>query len=137
MSRYLDILSTNRPFNLDVDENNRKMFAVNFDAVAAAPVEEWEDEVAKIIEDAGLGTRSSPNRTIFIGRGAVLPTGDGPYITILDSGGVAPLETHNSDLYERLSCEIIIRAKGFQTARTRALAIWRALDGVRDQTVTA
>ena len=134
MSRYLEILATQRPFPFDVDESNRTVFSVNFTALAAGPVEQWEEEIVKVLNDAGLATLGTDT---WVGPASVIPTGSGPYLTVIDTGGRAPDETHNGSTYERLSVQVTIRAAKYRDARTRALAIWRALDGVRDSTVAA
>jgi hypothetical protein len=133
-TRYLEILARQRPFPFDVDDNDRVLFSCNYDALAAAPVTAFEDEIMKLISNAGLGTFGVDS---FIGPDAVVPTGDGPYINIIDTGGLDPMETHNGSTYERLSVQIVVRATNFTAARTRALAVWRTLDGVRDTTVAA
>lgn len=133
-TRYLEIVAIQRPFPFMLDENNRVVFSVNFNAVAAAPVEKFEEEIVKILSDAALATLGTDT---FIGPRATLPTGNGPYIGISDTGGSAPLETQNGDKYERMSVQITVRASDYKTARTRALAVWRELDGKRDVTVAA
>lgn len=134
MSRYVQVLAVQRPFPFNTDENGRVMFSCNFDAVAAGPVEQWEEEVVSVLSGAGLATL---NTDAFIGPAAILPKGDGPYITVIDTGGLSPVETHNGSIYERLSAQIVVRAAKYRVARTRALAIWRALDGLRNETVAA
>lgn len=133
-TRYLEILSMQRPFPTSVDANQRHIFSVNFMAQAAAPVADFEGEMAKLIANAGLGTKGTD---LFIGPLAPIPTGDGPYTTIIDTGGMSPLETHDGALYERLTFQVLVRAKSYTDARTRVLAIWRALDGQRNVTVAA
>ncbi len=141
MSRYLEILATQRPFSFNSDDNQRVMFSVNFSAMAAAPVDAWEEELVKVLIDAGASTgiRSGANPTgdAFVGPTALLPTTGGPFLNINDTGGLAPDETHDSKKYERLSAQIVIRHLSYTAARTRALAVWRALDGLRNQTVAA
>lgn len=135
MSRYLEILAVQRPFPFDQDDSARVMFSVNFDALAAAPVTAWEEELAKLINTAGLGTRGTD---LFIGPAAVLPADHaGPLVSVIDTGGSMPEWTHQDDGYERLSAQIVVRAASYVAARTRALAIWRVLDGVRNTTVVA
>ena len=134
MSRYLELLSVQRPFSIGVDDVNRAMYSCNFVAVAAQPVAKFEEEVGRLVFDAGLGTFGT---NMFIGPPSSVPSGEGPFIHIIDTGGTSPLETHNGDKYERMSCQIVVRGTNRQTARTRALAIWRALDGQRNITVVA
>lgn len=134
MSRYLEILSVGAPEQFNVDENDRAMYSINFEAKAAAPVDAFEEEMAKIISDAGLGTL---NVDMFLGRKREVPTGDGPYVQVIDTGGAPPMETRNADMYERKTCQIVVRAKVTKDARTRANAVWRAIDPTRNTTVTA
>lgn len=136
MSRYLSIEAVQRPFAIGLDDLQRVMFSVNFQAIAAAPVNQWEEEIIKILNTAGLATSGTDT---FIGPAVALPTGNGPYITVLDSGGTAPIQAHGAtgSLYERLSAQVVVRAKSYTVARTRALAVWRALHGVRNLTVAA
>lgn len=135
MSRYLSILANQRPFPFSVDEHNRVVFSVNFRASAAAPVDEWEEELAQVLIDGGIATAIGTD--VFVGEKVTIPNGAGPYIQIGDTGGVEPQETHDGSRYEQLSAQITIRALSYRTARTRALAVWRALDGLRNSTVAA
>ena len=134
MSRYLEIVSLNRPYFTGTDDLNRAMLSCNYYATAAQPVDKFEEEIGRILFDAGLGVF---NTNMFIGPPSTVKEGVGPFITIIDTGGLSPLETHNGDKYERMSFQIIVRANDRKAARTRALAIWRALDGRRNLTVVA
>lgn len=140
MSRYLELLANQRPFPFNVDESLRTMFSCNFSALAEAPTADWEGEILKVIVDAGLAVKPNPPSVvgnIWIGPAATIPAGDGPFIQIIDTGGRPPDYTHDGAKYERLSCQIVVRSKSFAAGRTRALAIWRALDGKRNVTLAA
>lgn len=132
MTRYLEIISTDRPGDVGRDENERAMFSVNFTALAVAPVGDWPREVHSLLKTAGLASDSDTK----IGRSTAAPTGDGPYVHIVDTGGISPDELHGGELYERLSCQVVVRGVSYDTAEARILAIWRELDGQRDVTVT-
>jgi hypothetical protein len=134
LSFYLEVLAVQRPFFIGTDDAGRAMLSVNFIATARQPVAQFEEEIGRIIFDAGLGTFGT---NMFVGPSSSVPSGEGPFVHIIDSGGTSPLETHNGDKYERLSCQVVVRANNRKTARTRALAIWRALDGQRNFTVVA
>lgn len=138
MARYLSIHSVQRPFPIGLDAILFENFSVNFQAIADAPVNKWEEELIKILNTAGLATSGTD---AFIGRSVDLSSlpGNGPHIIVLDSGGAAPIQAHGpaGSVWERLSAQIVVRAKSYTVARTRALAIWRALYRVRNQTVTA
>ncbi len=137
MSVYQEIIAMQSPIDIGSDENKRKMFSVNFEAMATEPVTDFEREIGKLINDASLGTFAVD---MFIGREAILPTGNGPFVSIINTGGSEPESTHNKaagHTYEHLSVQIVTRARGYDAAKTRALAIWRTLDGVRNTTVVA
>lgn len=135
MTRYLEILARQRPFPFALDEHERVMFSCNFDAMAAAPVDTFEEDIAeRILAPLNLATLGVDT---FIGRRAVIPKGAGPYVSIIDTGGRTPDRTHNQDIAERLSFQIVVRGASHVTARSRALAIWRALDGIRNTVVGA
>lgn len=136
MSRYLSILATQRPFDLGIDpKDSRIVFSSNYECVAAAPVSAFEEEIAKVINSASAGTLGTD---MWIGRAANVPTsGNGPFVFIINSGGSYPYETHNNNLYERLAVQIIVRSATYSATRTRAMAIWRALHGKHNVTITA
>ena len=134
MSFYLEIISTTRPFPFNVDDNNRVMFSANFTAEARSVVDDWELEIARLVTDAGLGTF---NTDVFAGPLSVIPKGDGPYISISDTGGAGQTDTHNNDIYEKLSAQVVVRGINYTTTRAKALAVWRVLHGVRNTTVVA
>lgn len=133
-TRYLSIVAVGRPVAFAVDTSNRVMFTMNFDAHAAAPITKFEEEIYRILYDAGLAVL---NTDTFIGPAAVLPTGPGPYLTIINTGGYAPDHTHNGDLYERPSCQIVVRAISYTVARDRAMLVWRTLNNLHNVEVTA
>src|SRR5688500_12356075 len=105
-TRYIEILAVQRPFPIGSDDSNRALFSFNFDALADSPVSQWEEGIAEILSTARLSTL---NVDTFIGPLSVLPTGNGPYISIIDTGGREPLETHDGIKCERLSVQILVR----------------------------
>lgn len=134
MTRYLEIVADQDPFPAGVDTNSRTMFACNYSCMAANPVAKFEEEIARILFDAGLLVLGT---NCWIGPDARVPAGDGPFITLINTGGTSPIETHNGDKYRRMSIQIVVRALTYQVARTRARAIWDELDGKRNFTVVA
>ena len=137
MSVYQEIIAVQSPIDIGSDENKRKMFSTNFEAMATEPVTDFDREIGKLINDASLGTFGTD---MFIGMEAILPNGNGPFVLIIDTGGSEPESTHNKvagHTYEHLSFQVVVRARGYDAAKTRALAIWRTLDGVRNTTVVA
>lgn len=133
MSDYLWILSVQSPFTIGKDDNGRTMFSVNFEGNGVSPITDLEREIVKLISDAGLGAFGNDT---FIGPNATLPTGGGPYVQLISTGGSSPLETHDGKKQERFSFQILVRAISYTAGRTRIMSIWRLLDGFRNQSVT-
>lgn len=137
-TRYLSIQSAQRPFPIGQDANEFETFSVNFQAIGQAPVDRWEEDLIAILATEGLATYGVD---AFMGRSVNLSdlSGDGPHVIVIDTGGTAPIEMRgpSGSLYPRLSAQIVVRARDYIVARTRALAIWRVLHGVRNETVAA
>lgn len=133
-TRYVWIVAVAQPFEYGLDENSRTLFSLNLEGHAATAVDAWAEELAKLIEAAGLGTLGT---SMFIGRRAVIPAGSGPFVQVLNTGGGPPEETHDGARYERLGAQVVVRGASYASTETRALAIFRLLDGIRDELVTA
>lgn len=58
-------------------------------------------------------------------------------VTIMDSGGSAPLYTHNGTFaLERPTIQVITRSSGYQTARDHAEHIYQLLAGVTNVSIS-
>src|SRR5678816_4477154 len=87
------------------------------------------DEIAAKLANAGVGTIGG---NIFLGSKAVIPEGDGPYISLLETGGSAPTRIQNQAgaNTQRPTAQILVRAKSYQTARNKSKEAYNALDGL-------
>ena len=87
------------------------------------------DDIASRLVAQGAGVI---NVSIFRGSTALIPTGDGPYISITETGGTAPTRVHNMKIAstQRPTAQIVTRAKTYQVARSQARLAYLALDGV-------
>jgi hypothetical protein len=87
------------------------------------------DEIAARLVAQGVGVIGS---SIFLGSKASIPTGDGPYISLTETGGSAPTRIQNKATANttRPTAQILVRAKSYLTARTKAKEAYLALDGV-------
>lgn len=87
------------------------------------------DELADRLVAQGVGTVGS---NILKGSNAVIPTGDGPYITLIETGGTAPTRIHNhvGAHTQRPTVQISVRAKSYKVARDKCVEAYNALDGV-------
>jgi hypothetical protein len=129
----MEIIANQEPFALSLDENKRNVFVMNFRARSVGLVNTWEEDLMTLITNAGLGTSGTDS---FIGPAVILPDGDGPLTQIIATSGTTPTEAQNADVIdERLSAQITVRGKAFQTTRERARLIWRAIHGKRNVTI--
>lgn len=92
------------------------------------------EDIASRLVSAGVGVVGT---TIFMSSKAVIPTGPGPFISLLETGGIAPTRVQNrtSAATLRPSVQVVVRASTYPIARTKAKAAYDALDGVFNTTL--
>lgn len=135
-TRYLEINALQSPISIGNDAANRAMLSFNILCTHSGPPNTLEEDICKIIQDAGLATLGT---NMWFGSLAKLPEGAsaiGPYVSIIAYGGLAPGQTHNGDVMSRPSAQIITRAAGYVVARNKANAIHAAVNGKHNITVT-
>jgi len=132
-TRYIEILADQSPISYGSDENKRALYSLNFRARVGAEAVEIAEDMIKILQDKG--EVMTPRTISFIGANAILPTGDGPYVQIIVSGGIGPDRWHDGGVIARPSIQMVVRAKDLTVARAKAHSIWSNLDGTRDVTV--
>lgn len=139
MNCYVEIISIDRPFDIDVDDNERTVFSTNFEVTAIWPNDNFEEDIVQILQDEGvpliLSSVDPENGNTFIGSAAFFPDGPGPFTLLISQPGLGTLETHNGDKLERPGLQILVRGRPSTLARARAFEIWRVLDGIRQRTV--
>lgn len=93
------------------------------------------DEIAARLVSQGVGVIGS---SIILGSKGVVPVGDGPYILVTETGGSGPTRVHNQTTAntQRPSAQILVRAKSYLVARTKARDAYLALDGVFNTTLS-
>ena len=91
--------------------------------------------VSFALEAQGVGTVGSD---IIKGSRGVIPVGDGPYLSLTETGGSSPGRIHNVRTAhpQRPSAQIAVRAKSYRDARTMIDAAYVALDGVFNTTLS-
>lgn len=74
---------------------------------------------------------------LFKSSKAIIPAGDGPYVTVSELGGVAPTRIQNkaSAATQRPNVQVLTRAMTESAARARAWAAYQALDGIFNTTI--
>lgn len=93
------------------------------------------DEVISILVAAGAGT--FPGTIIGSSIGKV-PTGAGPYISVVETSGSGPEGTHNSTTlpaYERPNVQIVTRGSDYKVTAARAQLAYNAFFPIRNQFV--
>lgn len=136
---YREIAVLQEPFDMGPDERGRQRVGFNVLAVKR-PSATFPEELITLLVAAAVGTKATASGNIFLSTGVSLPAGDGPYLSIIETGGTAPLRTQNAvatPAYQRPSAQIVVRAATYTAARTMARAAYNALVGVRNRTVSA
>lgn len=83
------------------------------------------DEIASRIASQNIGVVAS---SIFMGRGAVLPVGDGPFLTIVETGGTGSERTQQNAL-ARPTAQLMVSAGNFKAALDTARKVFNTLGG--------
>lgn len=93
------------------------------------------EDIAKLLTDAGVGVLGT---NIFFSTRASIPTGTGPYISLIETGGLPPLRVQNRrtrPAYQRPAAQIITRATNYVIARDKALSVYNIVFAVRNRKV--
>ncbi len=93
-----------------------------------------DDLAAKLVADA-VGVLGA---TLFLSSRAVIPSGDGPFISLNETGGMAPTRVQNkaSANTQRPTVQVLVRAATYPVARAKALAAYQSLDGIFNATLS-
>ncbi len=133
MSYYIHILARQSPFEYGRDPLNRALFSCNYDCRGRHPVANFIHEMEKYIVDNGLGISGT---NLFIGLQAEIPSSDGPYITLKQTGGFAPDSSHNTKNLN-LGLQVIVTSADYDAGDAKAKAIHALLDETYGLTITA
>ena len=92
-----------------------------------------DDLAVKLVGD-GVGVLGT---TLFLPSVAVIPAGAGPYITVSETGGVAPTFKQNQSAAatQRPTAQVLVRATSYPVARATALLAYQSLNGVWNTTI--
>ncbi len=142
MSLYISILSdSSKPIDVGWDANNRLLRSMNFTIKAQSVVTDLEGEILKRLNDVSLATFSTNPTTgdTFIGSRVTIPTGEGPFIQIIDTGGSRAERSHGrkTNKIENLSLQVFVRGLDFDTTTNRARLILDELDGINNAVLVA
>lgn len=92
-----------------------------------------DDLASKLVAD-GVCTMSND---LFLGSGAVIPSGDGPFTSLNEVGGVAPTRVQNKSAAntKRPTVQVLVRAKAYNVVRDKAAQVYASLDGIFNTTL--
>jgi hypothetical protein len=125
---YRKLEPAQEPFDEGTDGDRRAIVGFNVDA-EKHPSPTWLQELAGIFVDNGFGviheTILLSSSTNIPGDGnSEVPGGDGPFITITDTGGSPREHIHNSlDGYQRPSAKVRVHARLYLTAYNLAFQL--------------
>jgi hypothetical protein len=132
---YLEIIAVQDPFSIGVDGNNRAMYSCNYVSCARSPADRFTDDLISVLTGAGI---ASAGVDTFTGSVSVIPPqGVGPFTLILKSSGYGPDQAHDNATYTRPAAQIIVFAASDTVAESHAYAIFHALHGIRNTSVTS
>jgi hypothetical protein len=144
-ARYLRIDALQQPYDLGVDTFGRSKIQFNILAERTSPTgaTEFEDEIVKILADAGVVITSGPTKNVFVGSNASIPSppasgSAGPYLSVIATSGAPGKKIQNAQgiAYKNPTALIVVRATSYVAARAKAVQALAALEVVRNQTVT-
>lgn len=101
------------------------------------------DEIAARLVAQNVGVLGT---NIFLSSAAKLPAGDGPYLTLTETGGAAVggfrgeggrIQNAAGRHVQSPGAQVAVRAKTYQAARTMSKAAYLALDGVWNTTLSS
>lgn len=128
---YREINADQEPFSTGMDPTGRRvMFQFNV-SIVKAPSDTLKEEIAQRFQDQSVGIR---NTNIFIGPKKEIPTGDGPYLLINETGGGPPSWIHNQDLpfMKNPSIQVTVVALSYNNAMDMVLNAYDALVSVKN-----
>lgn len=93
------------------------------------------DEIAAKLAGEGVGVLET---SIFISSASIPPVGDGPYLSLKETGGSGSTRIHNKAgaATHRPSAQVAVRAKTYPEARLMAKAAHEVLDGIFNESLS-
>ena len=132
--QYQKIEVLQRPFDIGLDDVHRLRVGFNI-LVTKSPSDTFAEEILSLLVAAGVGTLGT---NLFLSSVVTLPTGDGPYLSVIETPGREASYIHNlkGPAYEHPAAQLVARAKTRGPAFAMANAAYNALKGVVNQPVT-
>lgn len=89
------------------------------------------DEISALLIANGVAS------VIYTGSGANLPTGPGPYLSLIESGGTGPeyVQNQSAPAYQRPALQVVARATKYTDARAMIAAAYNVLADKKNQMI--
>ncbi len=131
---YREINVVDEPRDIGVDSEDRLRMSFNITTVKR-PSDVFLEEIIGILVAAGVGTHGGASGDIFGTSKSNIPEGDGPFLALIETGGITPERTHNDispPAYQRPGMQLVARAKNTGAARAMARSAYDAVVGIRN-----
>ena len=123
------------PQDLGLDANGRAIVAFNINVVKTFSENFLEEIIGRLVaQNVGVF-----NTNIFASSGKDLPEGEGPFLTVVATGGTSPERTQNDvavPAYPRPSAQLAVHGTDFKESWDMSYAAYNALAGIRNQSLT-
>src|SRR5205809_1125755 len=96
---------------------------------------EFTDQIAARLETEGVGV---VNTNIFTSSGSIIPPGDGPFLSLRETGGTGPTRVHNvaGASTQRPTAQVLVRGADPEAVKLMIRAAYDALDGIYNTTLS-
>jgi hypothetical protein len=128
MTWYLDLQDEQIPFEMPQDAQGRTVYVFNV-LPRKDPSETFLEEMSHYLATNGITAQ------ILIGGQTDIPTGDGPFITLRQTGGVrgTSVQGRVTPKIERPGAQVSVRAKSPRTTKSLSYAVHKILSEVRNK----
>jgi hypothetical protein len=128
MTWYIDLQDEQLPFEMPQDAQGRTLYVFNVLA-RKDPTETFLEEMSQYLTTNGITAQ------ILIGGQTDIPTGDGPFITLRQTGGVRGVKVQGriTTKIERPGAQVSVRAKSPRTAKKLAHEVHKLLSEIRNK----
>lgn len=132
MAFYLQILASHAPIELPTDSLARPVFSINFTSIVSSYTGNITADIVAILAEKGIGQKGV---NLLRGKKAPITNTSTWLATIIETGGLSPLESHTGSKQHRINFQIIVRDVNSDVASDKANEIYIALDGIRNKEV--
>ena len=114
-----------RPFETTPSPDDKTIYSCNFISATDGVSPNYLEQVAEKLADAGIATRGTD---MFITLKRTLPTGEGPYIRLIATSGLAPdIDYGNSNILDQPGLQVLVYGDNPLATRDKAIEIYTNL----------